>query len=49
VGRDVMLCTAFENLIGSQAIKKVNISLLEENNTSGIEFPIKISAKNLYN
>jgi len=47
VGKAVILCTAFENFLGSQATKNVNITFHEENNAADVEFPMKISAKSL--
>jgi hypothetical protein len=49
VGKEVILCTAFENLINSQTVKKVNISFHEENNAADVEFPMQIFAKSLCN
>jgi hypothetical protein len=31
VGKDVILCTAFENFVSAQVVKKINISFHEEN------------------
>jgi len=39
VGKDVILCTAFENFVGAQAVKKINISFHEENNAADVKFP----------